>query len=129
MIAPGNIATKTMTHGEAMVRRYYECVDNNDVEGLVALFQPDAVYRRPGYPAMVGHAEMAAFYRGGRKFSGGAHAFTAVLDTGTHVAVHGEFAGTLHGGTSMTLRFADFFEVGADGLFSRRDTYYFAPLG
>jgi ketosteroid isomerase-like protein len=118
-----------MTPGEDLIRRYYSCVDANDVDGLVALFQPGAVYRRPGYPEMTGHAEMASFYRSGRKFRAGSHAFTAVLDTGERVAVHGEFSGELHDGTGMTLRFADFFEIGSDGLFSRRDTYYFAPLG
>jgi hypothetical protein len=35
----------------------------------------------------------------------------------------------LHDGGTMQLRFADFFEIGDDGRFSRRDTYYFAPLG
>jgi len=118
-----------MTRGENLIRRYYSCVDRNDVDGLVALFQNDAVYRRPGYPEMKGREAMAAFYRRGRKFRAGSHDFTAVLDTGIHVAVHGEFHGELHDGTPMDLRFADFFEVGEDGLFARRDTYYFAPLG
>jgi ketosteroid isomerase-like protein len=121
--------TTHLTKGENLIRRYYSCVDRNDVDGLVALFHNDAVYRRPGYPEMKGRDAMAAFYRGGRKFRAGSHDFTAVLDTGTHVAVHGEFHGELHDGTPMDLRFADFFEVGADGLFARRDTYYFAPLG
>jgi ketosteroid isomerase-like protein len=118
-----------MTEGETMIRRYYAYVDAGDVDGLVALFQPGAVYRRPGYPAMHGREEIAAFYRAGRKFRTGRHAFTAVLDAGDRVAVHGEFHGELHDGAEMDLRFADFFEVGDDGLFSHRDTYYFAPLG
>src|SRR5262245_9413712 len=104
-----------MTKGETLIRHYYTCVDNSDVDGLVALFQPDAIYSRPGYPAMKGRADMAACYRGGRKFRAGSHDFTAVLDTGTHVAVHGEFRGELHDGTPMDLRFADFFEIGEDG--------------
>ncbi|WP_027344926.1 nuclear transport factor 2 family protein [Hamadaea tsunoensis] len=119
----------TPDSGETLVRRYYACVDAGDVAGLVALFEPDAVYCRPGYPRMNGHAEMAAFYSSGRKFRSGSHDFTAILDTGGHVAVHGEFHGELHDGTPMDLRFADFFELGDAGLFSRRDTYYFAPLG
>jgi steroid Delta-isomerase len=118
-----------MTDGETKIRQYYAYVDAGDVDALVSLFQPDAVYRRPGYPAMRGRAEMAAFYRVGRKFRSGSHTFTAILDAGTRVAVHGEFHGELHDGTETDLRFADFFEVGEDGLFSRRDTYYFAPLG
>lgn len=115
--------------GAALIRRYYELVDANDVPALVALFQPDAIYCRPGYPELVGHADITDFYANVRKFRAGAHTLTAVLDTGDRVAVHGSFRGELHDGSSMWLRFADFFEIGHDGRFTRRDTYYFAPLG
>lgn len=119
----------TVVAGETLVRQYYDLVDAGDVAGLVALFQPDAIYCRPGYPALVGHADIADFYARQRKFRSGSHSLTAVLDVGERVAVHGEFHGELHDGSRMNLRFADFFEVTADGRFSRRDTYYFAPLG
>lgn len=115
--------------GETLIRQYYELVDANEVPGLVALFQPEAVYCRPGYPDLVGHARIAHFYTHQRKFRSGKHSLTAVLDTGDRIAVHGKFRGMLHDGTAMDLRFADFFEIGDDGRFSRRDTYYFAPLG
>jgi steroid delta-isomerase len=119
----------TTCSGEALIRRYYELVDANDVPEMVALFQPDAVYCRPGYPQLTGHADITHFYARQRKFRSGAHSLTAVLDTGDRVAVHGQFTGVLHDGGTMQLRFADFFEIGDDGRFSRRDTYYFAPLG
>ncbi|HEX4831896.1 MAG TPA: nuclear transport factor 2 family protein [Trebonia sp.] len=115
--------------GEALIQRYYELVDAGDVAAMVALFQPGAVYCRPGYPPMAGHAEITEFYARQRKFRSGSHHLTAVLDAGARVAVHGQFNGVLHDGAPMELRFADFFEVGDDGRFSRRDTYYFAPLG
>ena len=115
--------------GEALIRRYYELVDGGEVAGMVALFQPEATYCRPGYPELVGHADITHFYAQQRKFRSGEHMLTAVLDTGERVAVHGSFRGQLHDGSTMELRFADFFEIGTDGRFSRRDTYYFAPLG
>jgi steroid delta-isomerase len=115
--------------GETLIRRYYELVDANEVADMVALFQPEATYCRPGYPDLVGHADITRFYARQRKFRSGAHTLTAVLDTGGRVAVHGSFRGELHDGSTMELRFADFFEIGQDGRFSRRDTYYFAPLG
>jgi ketosteroid isomerase-like protein len=96
---------------------------------MVALFRPDATYSRPGYPDLVGHGDITDFYTRRRKFRSGSHALTAVLQDAECVAVHGSFRGELHDGTPMELRFADFFEIGADGRFSRRDTYYFAPLG
>jgi steroid delta-isomerase len=117
------------THGETLIRQYYELVDANEVADMVALFQPEATYCRPGYPDLVGHADITHFYAHQRKFRSGEHMLTAVLDTGDRVAVHGSFRGQLHDGTAMELRFADFFEIGYDGRFSRRDTYYFAPLG
>ena len=120
---------QTTCSGEALIRRYYELVDANDVPEMVALFQPGAVYCRPGYPQLTGHADITHFYARQRKFRSGAHSLTAVLDTGERVAVHGQFNGVLHDGSTMELRFADFFEIGHDGRFSRRDTYYFAPLG
>jgi steroid delta-isomerase len=121
--------TAPTSSGELLVRRCYELVDANDVPALVALFQPDAVYCRPGYPPFVGRDQIHGFYAMGRKFRGGKHALTALLDSGDRVAVHGEFSGELRDGGEMQLRFADFFEIGDDGRFSRRDTYYFAPLG
>jgi steroid Delta-isomerase len=118
-----------MPTGEALIRRYYELVDSGDVPTMVALFQPDATYCRPGYPELTGHAAITHFYAHQRKFRAGAHTLTAVLQDRDRVAVHGEFRGELHDGSTMELRFADFFEIGADGRFARRDTYYFAPLG
>lgn len=40
----------------------------------------------------------------------------------------GEFGGLLRDGSTVHLRFADFFRVGTDGLFTRRDTFFFAPM-
>ena len=58
--APGHLA---------VVRRYYELVDADDVAGLVALFAPEAVYRRPGYEPLRGRAALTAFYSGTRAVS------------------------------------------------------------
>jgi hypothetical protein len=42
-----------------------------------------------------------------------------------NVAVHGVFCGTLRNGADVRIRFADFFKLSADGLFVRRDTFFF----
>jgi steroid Delta-isomerase len=115
--------------GTDLIRRCYELVDANAVDDLVAMFHPDAVYCRPGYPELVGHVDITHFYAHQRKFRAGTHTLTAILDVGSRVAVHGRFQGELHDGSLMDLRFADFFETGADGRFTRRDTFYFAALG
>lgn len=110
------------------VRLYYEFVDGGDVAGLLDLFTPDAVYHRPGYAPMSGRAEMAKFYQGERVIESGAHTLRSVTADDSGVAVHGEFAGVLKDGRQVSLRFADFFTVTDEGLFSRRDTFFFAPL-
>jgi ketosteroid isomerase-like protein len=110
------------------VRRYYTLVDEGDVPGLVALFAPDATYHRPGYPPLVGTAELTAFYSGQRVIREGQHEVSTIVANSPHVAVHGSFTGVLQDGRSVDLRFADFFLVGEDNRFARRDTFFFAPL-
>ncbi|MFF8835275.1 nuclear transport factor 2 family protein [Streptomyces sp. NPDC015130] len=121
-------ATTTATSAEADVRRYYELVDAGDVPGLVGLFTSDATYHRPGYEPFEGHEGLTRFYGGARVIRTGRHTLTKVLVEGSDIAVHGEFNGELHDGTTVGLRFADFFQLTADGRFARRDTFFFAPL-
>ncbi|MFI8325546.1 nuclear transport factor 2 family protein [Streptomyces sp. NPDC085529] len=113
---------------EDRVRHYYDLVDAGDVPGLVGLFTPDAVYHRPGYPPFDGHEGLTRFYGGTRVIRTGRHTLTTIVADGSDIAVHGEFHGELHDGTTVGLRFADFFRVAADGRFGRRDTFFFAPL-
>ena len=110
------------------VRSYYQLVDRGDVDGLVALFEPDSTYHRPGYPPLCGRDELERFYRGERVIDTGEHRLSTVVTDGDTTAVHGEFHGVLRDGRTVALRFADFFTFGAEGRFARRDTFFFAPL-
>jgi ketosteroid isomerase-like protein len=113
--------------GRAAVERYYRLVDDNNVRELVELFAEDSVYHRPGYRPLVGRAALATFYGSERVIESGRHVLSAVLTDGTRTAVRGEFTGRLKDGRDVRVRFADFFEHAADGLFARRETYFFAP--
>lgn len=110
----------------ALVQRYYDLVDVNDVDGLVALFADDAVYERPGYEPLRGKEAIEAFYRGGRVIERGQHTLTNFVVGGGDVAVEGGFSGVLRDGRSVEVRFADFFRI-ADRQFLERHTYFFAP--
>jgi steroid delta-isomerase len=110
------------------VHRYYQLVDQGDVPGLVSLFTPDATYHRPGYEPLVGHDGLTRFYGQDRVIKEGAHTVSTVVSEDDRIAVHGEFNGVLHDGREVGLRFADFFTVTPEGQFSRRDTFFFAPL-
>lgn len=114
--------------GEDQVRRYYELVDNRDVDNLVALFGPDAVYHRPGYDPLRGRDQLRRFYLEQRVIREGKHTLDAVIVSGAEVAVQGSFHGVVRDGKIVDARFADFFTIGSDGTFSRRDTFFFAPL-
>ncbi|MFJ8435930.1 hypothetical protein ACIQ9P_31980 [Kitasatospora sp. NPDC094019] len=43
-------------------------------------------------------------------------------------AVQASFAGILHDGSPVSLRFADFFTFTADGALRSRDSFFFTPL-
>ncbi len=113
---------------ESTVRSYYTFVDAGDFTSLVNLFAPDAVYRRPGYAPLIGHDALNAFYRGERVIEEGRHEITELVASGAKVAVNGRFAGRLNTGKTVELRFADFFTLDDEGLFTVRDTFFFTPL-
>jgi ketosteroid isomerase-like protein len=112
----------------ASAYRFYRCVDDGDVPGLAALFTVDATYHRPGYEPILGREGISRFYSRDRVIRAGRHTLTTAVATGEEVAVRGEFHGVLHDGSPVDLRFADFFELDPEGRFTRRDTFFFAPL-
>ena len=108
------------------VRRYYDLVDAGSLQQMYALFDDDIVYRRPGYEPLAGIAAFRSFYEGQRIIREGAHTLTSLVDHGGHVAVEGDFHGTLHDGREVSVRFADFFTFDGPRII-RRDTYFDAP--
>ncbi|MFI1018583.1 nuclear transport factor 2 family protein [Streptomyces sp. NPDC020965] len=111
-----------------LVHEYYSRVDAGDFQGLLDLFAADAIYRRPGYEPMQGKKSLESFYRGERVIERGRHEVVSVVAQSPRIAVTGSFSGQLKDGSQVYLDFADFFTVGADGLFSRRETFFYAPL-
>ena len=112
-----------------LVKQYYARVDAGEVEELVALFTPDAVYDRPGYPTMRGHDALTRFYNDTRVIRRGAHSLEQWTVAEPVVAVHGEFTGTLRDGAEVRLRFADFFTLApGEERISRRITFFHTPL-
>jgi ketosteroid isomerase-like protein len=118
----------TTSQGVRQVLRFYELVDSGDAPAMSELFAPDAVYTRPGYEPYIGPAGLLRFYTEERTIREGGHVLDRIIEQGDAIAVFGEFHGVLHSGAPVDLRFADYFGLGVDGLFVRRDTYFFAPL-
>lgn len=113
---------------ESLIRKYYETVDRGDVRSLLWLFDPEALYRRPGYPDLRGRSALERFYRDQRVIRSGRHSIERLLTDGLSVAVYGRFQGLLRSGDDIDLRFADFFEISSAGMITHRDTFFFAPM-
>lgn len=116
------------TAGAARALRFYKLVDSGDIAGLTAMFTEDGVYRRPGYEPMLGREGITDFYRNRRVIREGKHTLTSIIQQDSHLAAVGEFHGVLHNDTPVDLRFTDVFVSDADGAFSSRETFFFAPL-
>ncbi|MDH2427995.1 nuclear transport factor 2 family protein [Sphaerisporangium sp. TRM90804] len=111
----------------AQVHRLYELIDAGDFTGVASLFAPHATYHRPGQEVMAGRDAIERFYFEKRAIRSGAHTVATVVESGGDVAVRGSFSGTLVDGSEVSHRFAEFFELTDDGLFSRRDSFLFTP--
>lgn len=120
--------TAALTREAALVHDFYRFVDTGDVPALVAMFTEDTTYQRPGYPPFAGHDGLSHFYTHVRVIREGEHRVESVALDGDQVAVRGSFEGVLRDGTRTSLRYADFFTLAADGRFSARETFFFAPL-
>ena len=112
---------------ESIVRTYYARVDGPSPQQVVDLFAPDAVYRRPGYAPLRGTQDLLAFFGEKRVIASGTHTLDRVVTAGSIVAVEGTFEGVLKSGVEVSLRFADFFDLGGE-LIRARNTYFDAPL-
>ncbi|MFC7240228.1 nuclear transport factor 2 family protein [Saliphagus sp. GCM10025317] len=120
------------TDPEALVRRYYDRVDADDVEGLLELFSGTITYERPGQDPIEGLEELRTFYERDRPLEDGEHSLDAVIvdgegddggnDDGNRVAVRGRFSG-VQDGEPVSFGFADFHELNADGVIENRWSY------
>ena len=62
-----------------LVQKYYAEVDKGDVEGVVALFEVDAEYSRPGYAHMSGREAIRSFYADDRIIESGVHNVESIV--------------------------------------------------
>jgi ketosteroid isomerase-like protein len=111
------------TSRETQVRDYYRDIDAGAIDAALTPFAAEAVYRRPGYAAMVGLEAIRRFYEDERVIASGAHELEAVVHDGEQVAVRGSFRGTSTQGAPLAVRFADFWTF-ADDRVIERFTYF-----
>jgi len=106
---------------EDVVREYYELVDAERYDALVALFAENVRYERPGQGAIEGRDALEEFYLAGRPLEDGTHEIHDVVVDGETVAVRGTFTGRQNG-ERVAFGFADFHEFEA-GTIARRYTF------
>lgn len=111
-----------------IVQNYYAEIDKGDVEQVVALFEVDAEYSRPGYAHLRGRDAIRSFYVDDRVIESGMHRIESIVSDSGTVAVEGSFKGTVRGGADTEVKFADFFSPGPNGLIKQRRTYFYAAL-
>ncbi len=110
-----------------IVQQYYADVDNRDFDRVVALFEVDADYFRPGYGQMSGREAIRSFHVDNRIIESGVHNVESIVSGAGTVAVEGSFSGTVRGGIEIEVRVAEFFWPGPNGLIKKRRTYFYAP--
>lgn len=110
-----------MSVPESAVREYYDLVDAEEYDDLVALFAENVRYERPGQGAIEGRDALREFYLDERPLDEGSHEIHDVVVDGETVAVRGTFSG-VQDGDSVSFEFADFHEF-EDGEIHRRYTF------
>jgi uncharacterized protein len=112
---------------KAAVQGYYDALDRDDIEAVLDSFNGDVLYRRPGYPTIVGMDGLRAYYSSDRKLKAGRHVIKALIAEGPTVAAHGVWEGELKGGGTTSMGFAAFFGFDAAGRIDEHTTYFFTP--
>ena len=104
-----NAADDPDVEGRALVRRYYDALDEHDYEALEAVLSPEFTQHRPDR-TFENRDTFIEFMREGRPNPDTRHELESVITTGDRAAVRGRVT---DGGTTL-FEFADFFEVQAD---------------
>lgn len=106
---------------------YFRLVDAGDLPGVLALFDEQIVYRRPGVPPLEGKAAVTDFFQTKRGIARSVHTVDVVAVDGDRVVVEGRLQAELDDGRALDVRFADILWFAGD-LVRRRHGYVDAPL-
>jgi ketosteroid isomerase-like protein len=106
---------------EGVVRDYYAHIDQVDLDWVLALFEPDAVYERAD-ATYAGISAISRFFREERQIRG-VHAIEQVWTDADSVVALGEFRGTGAAGDARRVRFTDIWHFSAGRRVKRRQTF------
>ncbi|MBW3084744.1 hypothetical protein KEM60_00933 [Austwickia sp. TVS 96-490-7B] len=109
------------------VQRYYDALDQDDLDAVLEGFSGDVLYRRPGYDTIVGIDQLRSYYAEERRLAPGRHLLRDVLVEENRVAAHGAYEGRTVDGEQTAVGFAAFFVFDANGRISEHTTFFFIP--
>src|SRR5687768_15699343 len=101
----GELARQDYASSEALIREYYRRIDAVDLDWVLALFAPDAVYERAD-ATYEGSAAISKFFREDRQIRG-EHEIDHIWCDGDSLVATGEFRGQGAAGDARNVRFAD----------------------
>ncbi|RKD98407.1 nuclear transport factor 2 family protein [Halopiger aswanensis] len=125
--ADGDSATKANTDAGALVRRYYDGLDDHDYDALAEILAPDFVQRRPDR-TFDDRASFVQFMREKRPNPNTTHEVIDIVADDRTVAARGRVleaatdASDNDDDDRVLFEFADFFAV-SDGRIERLETY------
>lgn len=111
----------------AAVQGYYDALDADDIEAVLATFSGDVLYRRPGYEDIVGLQQLRNYYSSERKIAPGRHVLRRILVDDLDAAAQGTYEGQLKDGGRTTVGFAAIFTFDHGGRITEHQTYFFIP--
>ncbi|GGE53692.1 nuclear transport factor 2 family protein [Actibacterium pelagium] len=107
----------------AFVRRYFDLLTASDIDGIIAMFDPDATVMSP----FLGTLPAADFF--GRLGDASAASKLTVFDVllgenGDSAAAHFEYDWTLKSGDKIVFEGVDYFKFGTSGKFAGLSIFY-----
>lgn len=105
-----------------MIRDYYRRIDRQDLEWVVALFAPEAVYERAD-ARYVGKDAIEHFFRAERLIRGVHTIATLTQDESGRIFARGQFEGHGAANDARAVGFADVWEFRSDDKVCFRQTY------
>lgn len=113
---------------EQVVQSMFNSIDSSDWPALDTYFHPQIEYRRPGYDAIQGIAELHVFYEHTRIVKTGQHTISSLLcdPEAPSVCVTGAFHGIDKSGKDIAVRFCDVYQF-QDEKIIRRETFFSVP--
>lgn len=102
----------------------FQAIDRENWPALEAMFDPKAIYERPGYAPLLGSKEIMDFYRNVRNVRVGRHHVVNVVREAGMVVCQGRFSCHTKGGDRVNAEFCDIYSVKNDRIM-RRKTYFY----